>query len=327
MSDKVHPRYQSLPKTATSSEVMASKYAAEISKTGNTEDDEEMMKYTEEWEEHFRREGLTISNRLIATLSEVTLLCKKNNKEELAGKLATTLVDSFQSVIRQHTSLSNVVSHLEALSENLFTGIDEIKKLGTDLQKALPRKKISVSKKSSRPIKQAEPIYDLSDSPEMMKHQPTTFSIPQEQAPGTSSAPPPQTMEHETTKEPENNLESEAMKQLRSSYRGYYSSDEFVAFDIIKQHQIVNYYVENVLGFKKDPEDKDPHVLSMIFDLVDKERVLAVCKKIKTGELDEALITDSVEEIVEAINKCGPAYGERTAEEVIVEGRSRLVIN
>ncbi|DAF42450.1 phosphoprotein [Bacopa monnieri virus 2] len=318
MNDKVHPRYQNLPVTANSSEVMASKYAAEIAKAGNEDDDAELMRFMEEWEDQFKREGLTISNRMIATLSEVTLLCKRSGKEELAGKLAINLVDSYQGIIRQHASISSVMGHLETLANNLFTGIDEIKKLGSDLKKALPRKKLSVSKKVS----------GHNEGPIVMEHT-------EEKEPDQGDKEGPQPMqaepsEHTNQKKKEikapDPLETDSMRQLRSSYRDYYMTPEFAAYDVMKQHQIVNYYVEHVLGYSPPASGGKDHSLSMIFDLTDKERVLDVCKRIKAGSLDEAVITESVEEIVEAINVCNAAYGGHKAEEVIVDGRSMLVI-
>ncbi|DAF42298.1 TPA_asm: P [Plectranthus aromaticus virus 1] len=325
MEKKVHPRYSGLPPSAKTSEVMASQYADEVARSGSQEEAEQLTAFMLEWEDHMKREGLTVSNRLIAVLGEITLLCKNSGKEELAGKLANALVDSFSSVIRQHLSITKMMENLETISESLFAGVDELKQVGEGMKKMLPRKKVSIAKKI-----EGKDI-TLPPSQESQSKDPGDKTIKQgsqqeedmDLDPTLSTGDPP-TRSGGQSKEDE--LGSQTMRDARAAYRAHYNTQEFTNMEPTKQAALIEYYANHVLGITPSVMSHGPRIKSMVYDLTDKERVIEVCNKIKAGTLTEGIITESVEEMVDAINTCGEAYGGYKAQEIITDDRSRMII-
>lgn len=340
---KIHAKYANLPDSAKNSEVLSSQYAAAVIRAGAEDDQEDLVPIMEEWEAHLRGEGVTVATSIIEVLGEVTLLCKKNKKEELAGRLAEAITDLAKGVAKQYVSSTSLVEKMSSMTDMFFEGLEELKKASTGLQKLVPKLKAhtkkstsghpatsSATKRRRDTIKgpPASPIYgvmetdqDVYDTPtdtkkdakgkEPMKDDTNMDMIKDEASPSSIDLSDLHTPLVHTTlpmgTEQENR--DQDVELAKSHYRAHYSSPEFSAFPPEKQVSLMEYYIEFVLKVPTTIWVEHPWVYGMLTDLIDKEQATAICRGAQQGILKSAQVMEAVEDIQAAIVACSGIYG------------------
>ncbi|AZN18351.1 putative phosphoprotein [Zhuye pepper nucleorhabdovirus] len=344
MNTTVHPRYANLPENVRNSEVMASKYAEEIMNTENPGDSDELHDIMQEWDTHFKKEGLIVSDKDIGVFGEVVMMIRKAENKELEGKLAIALTNALHGVTKQYMNSTMLLDRLESVATNLFSGVDELKKTSAALVKIVPRQKIT-------PKRNKEPRLEVvSDNvnkekiylPGEINDQLTTKNLPvndddvmdtmgdtpleprYEQPGGTIRG-----NNMRTASDVETGMldpGSEEAKRLRAAYKLHYSDEKFSSFSPPQQVALIEYYITYILGIKPEVWTQDVAIYHMLADLIDKERVILMCNEAKNNELTEEHIHYAVEEIEEAIIACNKAYGRYVPAIVIKDERSYLTI-
>uniref|UniRef100_A0AAU7E062 Phosphoprotein n=1 Tax=Sambucus betanucleorhabdovirus 5 TaxID=3141833 RepID=A0AAU7E062_9RHAB len=327
--NKVHPRYAGLPDNAINSEVMASKYAAEVSKLGNEEEKEYIIGAMEEWATHFREEGLTVADKHLAVLGELSLILQNAGRGDFTGKIAVMIADMLKVSLSEGRAASLSVERLDLISDNFLHGIDKLLKVTEALVSATPRKHIKASRKTkSGPV--IRPSTNIGYE-ERTDDKPEHGTDPQDGAAEmdtveTTLPPTDQKMEEPNIsrkgKEPEGTNGPTAANEgevLRAKVRTHYSDTEFESYSEKKKVALIYYYIETILGVSKSMIGQDANLRQMLFDIVDKRRVIRVCSLAKSGEFTASDMAESIEEAYDAILACSNLYGNY-ASEIITSG-------
>uniref|UniRef100_A0AAU7E1N1 Phosphoprotein n=1 Tax=Sambucus betanucleorhabdovirus 2 TaxID=3141830 RepID=A0AAU7E1N1_9RHAB len=334
-SNTVHPRYAGLPDTAVTSEVMASKYAAEVSKLGNEEEKEYIIGAMEEWSTHFREEGLTVADKHLAVLGEMSLILQNAGKGDFVGKIAIMLADMLKCSLLEGRAASLSVERLDLISDNFLRGVDKLMKVTESISSVLPRKHIKASKrtKSGPMLRQVAGPKDNRDEEE--KTDGTQPMQTTEAAIETAENPPtPREQKQEGNPKPRDgkepmitgeNSHGDQTEALRSKVRTHYSDTEFESYSDNKKMALIYYYIEAILGVSKSLVNQDANLRQMLFDIVDKRRVIRVCKLAKSGEFTISDMTESIEEAYDAIIACGNLYGNY-ASEIVTSGAVPVLV-
>uniref|UniRef100_A0AAU7E0R1 Phosphoprotein n=1 Tax=Sambucus betanucleorhabdovirus 2 TaxID=3141830 RepID=A0AAU7E0R1_9RHAB len=334
-NNAVHPRYAGLPDTAINSEVMASKYAAEVSKLGNEEEKEYIIGAMEEWSTHFREEGLTVADKHLAVLGEMSLILQNAGKGDFVGKIAVMLADMLKCSLLEGRAASLSVERLDLISDNFLRGIDKLMKVTESISSALPRKHIKASKRTkSGPMLRPVAGHEESKNEEEKTDgnpptQTTVAAMETTESPPTPAGKKPMEYptskngkEPMTTEEPSSGDQTEAM---RSKVRTHYSDTEFESYPDNKKMALIYYYIETILGVSKSLINQDANLRQMLFDIVDKRRVIRVCKLAKSGEFTISDMTESIEEAYDAILACSSLYGNY-ASEIVTSGAVPVLV-
>uniref|UniRef100_A0AAU7E1K4 Phosphoprotein n=1 Tax=Sambucus betanucleorhabdovirus 5 TaxID=3141833 RepID=A0AAU7E1K4_9RHAB len=326
---KVHPRYAGLPDNAINSEVMASKYAAEVSKLGNDEEKEYIIGAMEEWATHFREEGLTVADKHLAVLGELSLILQNAGRGDFTGKIAVMIADMLKVSLSEGRATSLSVERLDLISDNFLRGIDKLMKVTETLVSTTPRKHLKASRKTkSGPVIRStsgtgheemtdDKVENTGNPPEGTAEMDTVEATP---------APTDQKMAEPTTsrkgKEPERSNEpttAHEIEILRAKVRTHYSDTEFESYSEKKKVALIYYYIETILGVSKSIVGQDANLRQMLFDIVDKRRVIRVCNLAKSGEFTTSDMSEAIEEAYDAILACSNLYGNY-ASEIITSG-------
>uniref|UniRef100_A0AAU7E061 Phosphoprotein n=1 Tax=Sambucus betanucleorhabdovirus 3 TaxID=3141831 RepID=A0AAU7E061_9RHAB len=334
-SNKVHPRYSGLPETALNSEVMASKYAAEVSKQGNDEDKEYIIGAMEEWSTHFKEEGLTVADKHLAVLGEMSLILQNAGKGDFTGKIAVMIADMLKLSLSEGRATSLSVERLDLISDNFLRGIDKLMKVTETLISSTPRKQLKANRrtKSGPVIKPTTGIQEETisnhaaedgtvdhDTP-MVAEAVEVQGTPKDQK-MTDNLPPPK------GKAPEHSVElpdAAEVEALQAKVRTHYSDTEFESYPDKKKMALIYYYIETILGVSKSLVSQDANLRQMLFDIVDKRRVIRVCNLAKSGEFTVADMSESIEEAHDAIVACSNLYGNY-ASEIVTSGAVPVLV-
>ncbi|DBA08162.1 TPA_asm: phosphoprotein [birds-foot trefoil-associated virus] len=329
--EAVHPRYASLKDSIQDSEVLASQYANEAIKSNEVNDKDLLADTMTEWGKLFLKEGLSVNIKNIEVFSEVTMLCYSAEKQDLAGRLAISIVDAMQQLSKQYMSSSLVIDRLEGISEKLFNGVDRLERVNDTIVKALPRRKISAVRKKSEPaVLQMEQPNNGGTATTKEPLAPGKYMIsldtagtplrlntivPEEQTGETDPKIQDEAMEETQDPDQETIIDpmSDHAKSLRADYRTFYGDPSFSVLAHEKQVGLLEYYMNYILGISMDDLAEDVTRYHMLTDIVDKNRLMTVCKDAKEGSLTAPKIRAAIEEVVLAINSCGPAYGNYKA--------------
>uniref|UniRef100_A0AAT9VVG0 Phosphoprotein n=1 Tax=Beet betanucleorhabdovirus 1 TaxID=3064197 RepID=A0AAT9VVG0_9RHAB len=327
-SGSIHPRYAGLPDTAVNSEVMASKYAAEVSKLGVEEDKDFILGAMEEWATHFREEGLTVSNKHLAVFGELSLILQNAGKGDMTGKFAVTISEALKASLLEGRSASISVERLDIISDNFLRGLDGLKKATEAILAAVPRRSVKASRKT-RPspiVKDQDEVHHEKAKERESGESSKGGYEKMEEDPEEPKQAASDVMKEETkdpkAKEPDTAITIEAMK---SKVRAHYSDTEFDSFDDHKKITLVYYYIESILGVSKTLIQQDPDMRQMLFDIVDKRRVIRTCNIAKEMALTLADMEEAVDEAADALRACGHIYGKYKGE--IIKDGSRPILS
>ncbi|UTQ50573.1 MAG: phosphoprotein [Tomato betanucleorhabdovirus 1] len=324
----IHPRYANLPSTATTSEVMASKYAAEVSKLGSEEEKEFILGEMEGWAAHFREEGLSVADKHLAVLGEVSMIMHKAGKSDMVGKLAVTVADALKSAISEGRLAAVSVEKLDLIADNFLRGIDSLKKATDAIVAATPKKMIKASKKTKGgPVviqKGADTAHGTEDHKANMAEASDLDNGMQE----GNKIPEPMITDTKPEVYPKEDvqvMDSHQEEQLRAKVRLHYSDTEFDSFNDSKKMALVYYYIETILGVSRTLIAQDSNLRQMLFDIVDKRRVIRICNLAKEGAVTAADVADSIEEAQDAVACCGSLYGKYTSE-IVTNGQTPVLV-
>ncbi|QJQ80123.1 phosphoprotein [Sowthistle yellow vein virus] len=323
----VHHKYADLP-TTVSSEVLSSQYAAQVIKAGAEENQADLMTIMGEWNDLFRREGVTVSNSIIEVLSEVTLLCGKNGKEELAGRFAGAVVEMANNISKQYMAATSTVSALENLVNNFQDGLEEMKKINYSMNRMLPRIKKASQKKSSSFITEEQAEGDIMqeenkspDKNQMAEMTSNNTTTPTESHPHRMVDT--EILQQITTEGKVKGKEerpdpvdpsSDLARGLRMSYRSFYSqSEKFNSLTEEKQGASIKYYINHILGISDDVLIRWTYMYPLLSDLIDKTKLILLCTKAQASALANDDLKGGILQVMDAIASCHQAYGPVSA--------------
>nr|DAF42409.1 TPA_asm: P [Cuscuta virus 1] len=324
----IHPRYANLPSTATTSEVMASKYAAEVSKLGSEEEKEFILGEMEGWAAHFREEGLSVADKHLAVLGEVSMIMHKAGKSDMVGKLAVTVADALKSAISEGRLAAVSVEKLDLIADNFLRGIDSLKKATDAIVAATPKKMIKASKKTKGGPVVIQKRSDTTHSTEDHKANMTEASDLENGMREGNKILEPMITDPKPEVYPKEDvqvMDSLQEEQLRAKVRLHYSDTEFDSFNDSKKMALVYYYIETILGVSRTLIAQDSNLRQMLFDIADKRRVIRICNLAKEGAVTAADVADSIEEAQDAITCCGSLYGKYTSE-IVTNGQTPVLV-
>uniref|UniRef100_A0AAU7E1I5 Phosphoprotein n=1 Tax=Sambucus betanucleorhabdovirus 4 TaxID=3141832 RepID=A0AAU7E1I5_9RHAB len=332
---KVHPRYSGLPDSAVNSEVMASKYAAEVSKLGNEEEKEYILGAMEEWATHFREEGLTVADKHLAVLGEMSLILQNAGRGDFTGKVAVMIADMLKASLSEGRAASLSVERLDLISDNFLRGIDKLMKVTETLTSSAPRKHLKAGRRTkSGPVIRSNIGPTHEDQEEGAAGDGTAFQHTPSEMETANAAPEikDQTMGESSKtnkeKEPEKNKDlsaSGSIESLQAKVRAHYSDTEFESYPDQKKMALIYYYIETILGVSKSLINQDANLRQMLFDVVDKRRVIRVCNLAKSGEFTISDMSESIEEAYDAIVACSNLYGSY-ASEIVTSGAVPVLV-
>nr|WMD01021.1 phosphoprotein [Tomato betanucleorhabdovirus 2] len=324
----IHPKYAGLPDTATHSEVMASKYAAEVSKLDDDTDKEFVLGSMAEWAIHFREEGLNVADKHLAVFGELSLALHNAGKGDLTGKVAITIADAMKATLTEGRAAAVSVEKLELISDTFLRGIEGLKRATESLISHVPKKQLKASRKTK-----PSPIVIIDEKPaeQDKKKDPTqspcadeecaTMELEESNKDNLSEGKNESTI----TKEPQSANEQPSMKVLRAQVRNHYSDTEFDSYGDNKKLALIYYYIEHMLGVSQSVVNQDLELRQMLFDIVDKRRVIRLCNKAREGTITATDLTEATEEAQDAIDACSKIYGKYKGE-VIYSGETPVLV-
>nr|UTQ50555.1 MAG: phosphoprotein [Tomato betanucleorhabdovirus 2] len=324
----IHPKYAGLPDTATHSEVMASKYAAEVSKLDDDTDKEFVLGSMAEWALHFREEGLNVAEKHLAVFGELSLALQNAGKGDLTGKVAITIADAMKATLMEGRAAAVSVEKLELISDSFLRGIEGLKRATESLISHVPKKQLKASRKTKpSPIviadgklveqeKKKDP-----EQPSCAEEECATMELEE----GSKDDPPKGENELNTSKEPQPVNDQSALDVLKAQVRNHYSDTEFDSYGDNKKLALIYYYIEHMLGVSQSVVNQDPELRQMLFDIVDKRRVIRLCNKAREGTITATDLTEATEEAQDAIDACSKIYGKYKGE-VVYSGETPVLV-
>uniref|UniRef100_A0AAU7E1G6 Phosphoprotein n=1 Tax=Sambucus betanucleorhabdovirus 1 TaxID=3141829 RepID=A0AAU7E1G6_9RHAB len=334
-SGKVHPRYSGLPDTAINSEVMAAKYAAEVSKLDNEEEKEYVLGAMEEWSTHFREEGLTVADKHLAVLGEMSLILQNAGRGDFTGKIAVMIADMLKCAISDGRAAAVSVEKLDLISDNFLRGIDKLMKVTESIASSIPRRQLKANRKTKsgpvlRPVNHQGAEYTPAEEGNLAKSTAETTIEMETGEPTPTEHPPPvqPPLQADKGKGAANEDKAQTHEQaeaMRAKVRTHYSDTEFESYTDKRKMALIYYYIENILGISKSIIHQDANLRQMLFDIVDKRRVIRVCHLARSGEFTTSDMSESIEEAYDAILACSNLYGNYACE-IVTSGTVPVLV-
>nr|UTQ50585.1 MAG: phosphoprotein [Taraxacum betanucleorhabdovirus 1] len=307
----IHPRYADLPSSVQSSEVLTSNYMGVISAAGKSDIQGQLIKTIEELSGVMQKHGLSCPDEALEVFSEVIIQLDQGEDKEIVGRMLNSLLQFGGALIKQTVIPASVIEKMSVLADSMTASVYELKDVTTDLKDIVPRKMLRVArnKRDQQAFKskiktkagQGATSYDNEEEEEEME----------------CEAPKPDVGEITLTDKSEQKacateIDKATYDIQRRNCREHYWSQSFEALPPDTKTTLVSYYINHILHVNPNIM-RDPDTAAMLYDLINKDTIIAVLNKGKAKTLTNEDISNAVEELVDAIRACGKWYGDFSA--------------